>query len=453
MNISRRSFVLGTAAALAHARQVEANNRAIPAQSNLIMHFSADSLSLDNGAKVESWIDRISNIVADVPIGNSPILRTEQLNGKPGIAFFKGGLGISSVGPVQTALDGQVYTTFIAFRNTGSANFGSLIACSNAGHDAFQYYADGSKVQRYSGDDNLAIPYEGQRNFSTFGTISRSARRGSTPVEFQMVNGGSITASALLSPALGSNKIAIGTDPSNRLPGSNQIFEILVWNTALTPAQYMQVEMWVRDKYGQSYPWESVSRLFVVYGDSLAAGIGTSGRSGGKTTNTPAYIAARSLGLSYGQWHCLAIPRISLNGLDELAPELVDPIPATIGKTVALVAWEWANQRDAKTTAGAKFLANRKATSNMFTVWGTSTSGYYDPNPAREMYDQGWDVIWAGRRTNIDSYMPIHLDPYIGVNGSYAAYSKSTGGDGLHLTNATYPHLAAIYAKGFEALR
>lgn len=421
----------------------------IPLQANLVTRFSADAITpQSDNTSLSSWTDSVNGIVAGTQVGTLPLYRTNRVNGKPSVSFNStgsfGGISIASPGALKTAIDSQVYTVFIAFKNTAPENIGALIAAS-AGGSSFLYYADGTNVQRYNNGTGLRIPYAGQTSWSTFGTISGSLQSISLGSEFQFVNGGCVTSIAVNGAGTGGNAITLGTNAGNNFPGANEIFEILVWNVALTPAQYMQAEMWARDKYAQAYPWSPLVKMPVVGGDSISAGIGAS-----TVANQPAYLMAQSLGLTFGQWHNLAVPGITLNQMITVAPNLYDGIPSMIGKKTGLIAWEWANQQTSTTTAGATFLAARKAIANQQTVWGTSTSAtLYDNSATRATYDSAWD---AAHTTNIDAYMAIHTDTHIGVDGSYATFSTPTGGDGLHLTDTTYPFLAAFFVSGFQAL-
>lgn len=140
---------------------------------------------------------------------------------------------------------------------------------------------------------------------------------------------------------------------------------------------------------------------------------------------------------------------VSIDNMGLLAPTWVDPIPSLIGKKTALVSCEWYNQKDATTTKGAAFLSARKAIANQQTVWGTSSSAI-DPSADRASYDSASDAMWAGSKTNIDSYVSIHTDAHIGVDGSYATYS--TGGDSVHLTYATSYRQSAFDIVGGRRL-
>jgi hypothetical protein len=423
---------------------------ALPLLGNIVSRFSADSMALANGANVTTWTDAVGGIVAGTTIGTAPTFQTNRLNSKPSVKFTGGGLSIATPGALRTAIDSQECTVFCVFRNQAASGYGQLIGSHVAG-DSFGLFSDGTNVGRLN---RFVIPYAGQSAFSTIGNTSfNTTPNYSNSGDYQAfyINGCSVFNQSDLMPATGGNAICLGTNAANGAPVNAEIFDIVVWNKPLTPAQMMQAHMWAADKYAQTYPWAAVAAINTFFGDSITAGVGVSGAGTPDVTKTAPWIAAQTLGLTLGQWHNAAVGGIALDNLNVLAPTWVDPIPALTGKNQNIITFEWANQRDSTTTKGAIYLAARKAVSGNKTVWGTSTSGSaYDPSADRATFNTAWNTIGTGAKTNIDSYMPIHTDTHIGVNGSYATYSS--GGDGIHLTDTTYPYLAALFVTGINGV-
>lgn len=364
-------------------------------------------------------------------------------------------MGITSAGILATTIDSQVYTILIAAKTITSSGTDpdSIFAAAVAGGGInFQYYSNGVTSGRFDNGQDHSATYAGTSFFS-LGSIEG----GGLPTfntDQWMLNGTSYFSTGNNVPTTNGHPFSLGGLSDNTNDWNGDIFEVLVWNVALTPAQYMQAEKWLCDKYGQPYPWAGMAKFPVFWGDSFTAGVGATGTAQGSiAANTPAYLTAQSLGLTYGQYQALGIGGISTTQMTAMTPTYINPIAAQFGGKIGVITWEWANDETATTTDGAAFLAALKAGTNVQTVFGTSSSSTnYDPSTNRATFDSAWDAIWAGAKTNIDSYMPIHTDAHIGVNGSYATYSTPTGGDGLHLTNATYPYLAAIYVTGFQAL-
>jgi hypothetical protein len=434
---------------------------ALPLQGNLVARFSADRLALANGANVTSWTDSVNGIVADTVSGTAPTFATNRVNSKPAVQFSAGGLSISTPGALKTALDSLDYTVIVAFRTLGTTSSDSGCLFSGNSGTAFQFLsANGTTVGKTNDGGNSlnALPLASQN--TDFTTLGSCAFTTAPPVSNQLaemtyVNGGCIC--TLTNPeGTGGKAIFIGTnDISKNFNG--EIFEILVWNTPLTPPQYMQAEMALRDKYSLAHPWAGLSSFNVFHGDSITDGINASG-----VAHCAPYLASQSLGLNAGQWSNLGWGGATLSTMTQFAPTWIDPIPALIGKPVNVVAWEFVNSNSANNqfaapsiTQANSYLSARKAVPNIRTVWGTSTSlnanfsGDMDPVAGRADYNAAFD---AAPTVNIDSYMPIHLDTHIGVDGSYATFSTPTGGDGIHLTDTTYPFLAALYVSGIQAL-
>jgi hypothetical protein len=226
-----------------------------------------------------------------------------------------------------------------------------------------------------------------------------------------------------------------------------------VYDKFLIAPELLRLEMWARDRYAQAYPWAGMSRIPVFFGDSQTQGAGASGVATSVTR-----VAATSLGLTFGQYINNAVGGITIGNLNVLAPTWVDPIPALLGKEVAVVTYAWHNAMTATTTTGATYLAARKAVPNLKTVWGTSTdtADLTAPQIAmRGTFNAAWDSVMAGAavppKTNIDSYMPIHLNSQVGVDGSYAA-NATAGNDGVHFQDPMQAVLAGIFVAGYNAL-
>lgn len=449
--------MMGLSLSLAVERTASAGMAAtsLPLQGNLVFKLSADSLALSNGATVaaSAWEDSINNITLDTQIGSATqTFQTNVTGGKPCVRFVgTGNLAISVPGALKTAVDSQICTVLIVCKNSAvnAAFAGNSPFAASAGGNSFFYYADGWAAGRYDGTGAQGfVPKYSGNAFFTMGSVSGLGAAVGINTEHRFLNGTAYYTNVGLVPAASATFGVGGFGQSLIFPFIGDIYEILVWNVALTPAQYMQAEKWVREKYSQPYPWAGVSKLPVFFGDSITANLGETTIETGAT-----YLAAQTLGLTYGQYQALGIGGLSMNQMTTLAPTYINPIVDQFGGKIGVTCWEWANQRDATTTAGALMLAALKAKTGLQTVFGTSTSAtLYDNSADRATFNAAWNVIGTGVKTNIDAYMPIHSDTHIGVDGSYATFSTPTGGDGLHLTDATYPYLAALYSTGFNAL-
>lgn len=424
----------------------------IPVQGSVVAHFDAATTGFSNGQTVTSWVDTVNGITASTTVGTRPTLATNRVNGLPSVQCGgAGGLSIATPGALKTALDSGDYTVFIVFRTLGSKTNGALLAASTGADGSPFYIANGTGVQKFV--TTSVIPFAGQTSFSTFGSTSfNSVPTYSNTGQYQAIyiNGGAVTSTTTASTGTGSNAITICTNSNNNSPGNSELLDVLFWNVALTPPQYMQAEMWARDKYAQPYPWAALSAFTTFYGDSLTEGVGAGG-----VTAQPGYLAAQSLSLSFGQYHVIGVGGITVAHMDTLAPTWVDPIPALIGKKTNLVGFEWYNENGANPTPPAPFnhsqtyLANRHAVANQRNVWGTSTGYSSDPSTNRNSYNTSFDATIPN--SNIDSYMPFHTNAQIGTSTAYANHPGNWS-DTVHLSATGYPFLASDLVSGIQAL-
>jgi hypothetical protein len=419
----------------------------LPAVGSLVTRFNAEAITpQSDNTTLTSWTDSINSVIAGTTLGTGPKYRTNRLNGKPSVQFSAGALTIATPGAMKTAIDSQLNTVFIIFKGmTGTLNsFGSLLAAS-VGADSFFYIADGGQVGRYNNGTSNQVPYT-STGFSTLGTTSwNTAQHGNgAGYEVQYVNGGAQYSVNIATAGTGGNTIAIGGRADNGFFCNAEIFEILIWNRPLLPWEYKQAQMWACDRYAQPYPWAGLTKYPVFFGDSITQFLLL-----GNVTQSAAWLAAQTLGLGLGQWDNFSSGGATMATLTSFAPTLVDPIHTQIGMKTPVITFEWFNQQDSTTTNGAAYLAARKAaSSNILTVFGTSTDASSSANQVnRAAFDSAWD---AAHTLNIDAYMAIHTDTHIGVNGSYATFSSA--GDGVHLVPATTPFLAAFFSTGISSL-
>lgn len=428
---------------------------ALPQSASVVAYWDAADIVGTNGATFQTWTDRVGGIVADqATAGARATLTTNQLNGLP-CARFSGAqyMTIATPGALRTAVDSYNYTVLIVARLRASASSCCLFGAT-AGGNSFFYTLNGTTIGRFS---EGAVPYTSLNSFVTFGSAMSNQYSGIASSQYyEQVYVQGTPAVSIVSTAIasGANGFAIGSTASGALKANADVFAILVWNRTLTPVEYLQAQMWACERWGQPYPWSSVSRMVVFDGDSITAGVGASAPQFAMP-----YRVASALGLSYGQWMNNGVGGITAANMAAIAPNRVDGIPALIGKDIALVAHEWYNQRGAAPTpynASLAYLTGRKAASaRIKTVWGTSTDNTTDNanQTNRTAYNTAWDSYWAGAHPLIDSYVPIHNDASIGASGSFAAGSATYwAGDGVHLKDAGYAVLAPLMTAGVNAL-
>ncbi len=427
----------------------------LPQQGNLVAYWDAADIVGTNGATFAQWVDRINGISADQgTAGAQPTLKTNQVGGRS-CASFNGSqyLAIATPGALKTAIDSYQYTVLIVARSNAAARYGCVFG-AQAGGNSLYYLMDGTEVGRFSGG---VLPYTAINQWMTFGATMTNqwAPYSASPYYEQIyVQGTPAAVAGGTGISSGNNAFGIGASGSGGGKCKNDVFAILVWDRALTPVEYLQAQMWACTRWGQPYPWDSVSRMVVFDGDSITAGVGASKHQFG----TP-YRVAQALGLSYGQWMNNGVGGATITQLASVAANRIDGIPALINKDVALVAWEWYNQRaltpPAAYNASLAYLTARKAASSRIKiVWGTSTDSSSDnATPAnRNSYNAAWDSYWAGSHPLIDAYVPIHQNATIGAPGAYAAAPTTYWGDGVHPNDAGYAVLAPLFTAGVQAL-
>ena len=426
----------------------------LPQQGALVARFAASDLALADGAAVTSWTDGTGGIVAAQATGGlQPTFKAAQVGGKPCVSFNGAQyMQVATPGAMKTAVDGYNFTVMIACRVTGTTALGMAFSAAIPGSEIFAFLADGARLGRFTGG---SVPYTTLNQFVIQGETMTNQGLSFSPQQYyaqHYVNGGA-THGLINNGTITSGGFTIGGIGAGQYMGKVDIFEILVWNTTLTCTEYLQAEMAIRDKYAQAYPWAGQSRFYVFDGDSITMGVGASAAE-----KTAPYLAAQSLGLPYGAWSNLGIGGVVPSQINTLAASRVDNISALIGKDVALSCFEWYNQRAAAPTpynASLAYLTARKAASSRTkTVWGTSTDSQADnaSETNRGAYNSAWDSYWAGSHPLIDSYMPIHNNASIGVNGSITGPSTTYSGDGIHLNDAGYVVLASLMQTALAAL-
>ena len=226
-----------------------------------------------------------------------------------------------------------------------------------------------------------------------------------------------------------------------------EVYEVLAWKRALSAAEVMQAECWVRDRHAAPYPWAGAP-FRVFHGDSITNGTDSTNALG----NYPARVAALN-GWPLGSWTNLGHGGQSMAGLRDEAVVDIDPMVALLGATpLHLAAWEWFNQRGAADPVAETiaYFRARRAAGVARLVLATSTDATDGVETAetlarRATYDAHFDAEW---RACADRYVPLHADGRIGVEGACPATAPygTYFSDGIHLTDAGYDAVAALVA-------
>lgn len=433
----------------------------LPQLGSLVFKLSADSLALNNADPVSSWVDSINGAAATQGTGaNQPTFRTNLFGGKPGVRFdgTNDVLQLGRPAALTAAIDSQTYTAVVVCRVLSAKGFGTVFGAS-AGGSSFMLLADGTEMGRFHGGVTRCAPTAGN-GFFVQGTTSITpyARGSGTGLERGYLQGGCYMSFVAQAPGSGGNNFAIGSLTGGAFPANVEVFEILVWNSHLTPTEMFQVQKWACDKYGQAYPWAAASRIVVYDGNSLTAGSGASG-----TTTTYPYKSAQALGLAYGQWTVAAVGGITVANMQANVPDW-SGVGAMTGKPMRVAAFEYYNSRGLGEPAVHNntnaYAAAVRAIANTKLCLGTSLSNSADVSATRDAFNAYYD---ANSATHCDSYVALHLDASIGTNTAYTTNGGPAGAnpdgrglnlwsDQVHLNSAGYTALEPLMTAGLVAI-
>lgn len=431
-----------------------------PASANLVAQWSAKTITpqSDNTA-LASWTDSVNGIVANQGTGvNQPKYRTNRMGGNPSVQFAGSNwLGIASPGVMKTAIDTKIYTVVVAMNNPAGAGANSTVFGSWAsGTNYLIMTANASRVGLFDpGSSNQrSVPYTGGAAFCVLGQTSTNVFPGATSggANRVYVNGGCVTVQP--SPGFASGDASFGIGASSTAgtnPSTCEIYEVMVWNVALTPLQMLQVESYLCTKYGQVAPYSTASKFDVYDGDSLTQGQGSGGGGFTLPESTYPYLSAAARGLSYGQWTLTAVAGINTNQMTNKLSEWTG-IAAQIGKPVKVAAWEWINDFNAARDPSADiaaYAAAVRATANTKLSLGTSVSYNLDPKAERITYNSYCDTNSASL---CDAYVPLHNNASIGNTSAYGTNSATYWADTIHLNAAGYAALAPLMTAGLNTL-
>jgi hypothetical protein len=418
-----------------------AGGTALPKQANLAARWSADSIApVADGTAVPSWTDSINGYVATQATGiRQPLYKTNVRNGKPALWFNSQWMDAGRPAAVVSAMDTGSRTVLVVYQTVGATSNGMLFNTAPAGGGAFMMVADGTNAGRFS----FTMPHANTGQLSTLGCIRANGSAGGYRQSF---NSSIAYVNDIDSTTSGGNNIYFGGIQNNTFMCNAYIFDILVWNVALTMPELLQAEAWARDKYGDAYPWAAKSDYIIYAGDSLTQGSGALG------AGSYPYKSAQTLTRPYGTWTNIAAGGTTMAEVNANCAINADPIPAQLGKVCKIAAFEYYNQRGLGAagceTQSRAYLAARKAIPNMKTVFGTSTGHSGDPDAVRSAYD----ALFAGGQSNIDAYVPLHTDTSIGNYTAYATNSAAYWSDVVHFNSAGYTILSNLMTAGIQAL-
>ncbi|WP_375427118.1 hypothetical protein [uncultured Sphingomonas sp.] len=415
----------------------------LPATAFIVARWSADTIPAQaDDTPLTTWTDSVRGIAAvQATAAARPGYRTGGAGGKP-FVLFDGDqlLDAGADNAVAAACRSGSSTVLVVCRNVRPTGFGFLFtATPSTGYNLFH---NGSEAG-FFGQGLQRAPYSGMG----LTTLCYSAGAPDASLGRAYINGTCLRAEGKVNGAPG-DRVAIGGSPALGFVGAKaEIYEVIVWDRALTAAEVMQAERSLRDKYGAAYSWAG-GAFRVFHGDSLTNGTDSTGA----LRSYPARVAALN-GWPIGSWTNLGHGGQSMAGLQVEALVDIDPMVPLLGSTpLHLAAWEWFNQRGASDPQDATigYFRARRAAGVSRLVLATSTDATdgvenADMLAKRAAYDAFFDAEW---RTYADAYVPLHADGRIGLEGAcpatapYGPYFS----DGIHLTDAGYDAIAGLVA-------
>lgn len=407
-----------------------------PMPSGVVAMWDPATLALADGATVDSWTDSVGGSAAtyttdttakhtfvaatgsgDLPavrLSGTGVLTTTGTNaantalttgaGQGVIVVARGftGPGTNQVASCLVGIGGSNTNGILIADQTRTGKFGALTDCADAGMRTVGYSATGSTT-------------------------------------FMSVNG---TMISVFGSAFGQLTIGGWQNVAQRYCGKADILAVIVFNRTVTSADFKQVHRRYCDLLKQAYPGGGTRKTFVALGDSLTYGTGADLK-----TSWPANIA-KALGLPWGTWDNLGVQGMTWNDIRNGTIPSMGDIKGVTGRGVVVGMFEYANMRtqtvvQATSAARAAIDLLRSNDPTVSIVFGTSTddgSSVGQTNKSKRVeYNNFWDT--ASNRSGITTYVQIHLDPNIGVDG--AAPTNGTANayyvaDNLHLNAGGY---------------
>lgn len=420
---------------------------ALPKTASLFARWSADDLALANGAKVTSWTDRIGGaVLAQATPANQPTFKTSGANGKPAVNLG-GSQCMGTPASLLTSLIGTgKYTVMVFLKGVTTTNFGmfasttgsnSNLFCGSTSYTPAGYGATYSGGAAGSGD---RMPWDTSVTETGVLQIAKSAGGGQNGTYPSLAINGCTVAMGGSSWAAGDGALWLGSStPANS--GKGDVYEILVWNVPLSPAEMAQAYKWACERFATTPVWQSYGKIIVAAGDSQTYGSGATNPIDNYATKS-----FRNLSIPMGAWMNVGQSSAQTGPLDTWAATALDPIPTLTGVPCHLSYLEWYNIQANGSAAALNltYCKNRKTAG--FSKIGLLTCLDSKDRPAgRAAY---LSSILAGYAANgVSDIIRVDLNANVGVEGSCPTSSPwgNYFADGVHPTTLGYEEMRAIY--------
>lgn len=420
---------------------------ALPQQGALFARWSADDLALANGAKVTSWTDRIGGaVLSQGTTANQPTFKASGANGKPAVNLGGSQCMGTPAGLLSTLIGTNKYTVMVFIKGVASTSFGMILSTTGSNSNLFAgstSYTPAGYGATYSGGAAGAgdrMPWDGSIVDTGIFQIAKTMGGGQNGTYPSLgINGCTVNMGGV-GWAAGDGALWLGSStPANS--GKGDVYEIMVWNVALTPAEILQAYKWASERFASTPAYTTYGKLTIAAGDSQTYGTGAT-----NAIDNYASKAFRGLGLPMGTWMNIGQSSAQTGALDTWSATAIDGIPALAGVPCNLSYLEWYNIR---TNGGAaslnlNYCKNRKTAG--FNKIGLLTCLDSSDHPAgRAAY---LSAIISGYAANgISDLIRIDQNANVGVDGSCPSSSPygTYFADGVHPTTAGYEEMRTVY--------
>lgn len=259
-----------------------------PLSDTLVVHYDAQSITgLANGDAVATVTD-VTGGGRDLPTANSPTYQAAAINGYPAIRF--NGTNQSARATFADTI-AQPFTIYAVARPLALDADRRIFDSSTVNEAALITIPSGTSfgsLARYSAYAGADLPAATGPQAGQAGVFSLVFTGGANQL-FNPNRSGAVTRFQVNASALAG--FTLGAAGNLVLPANVDIGEILIYSGAHSATERRQVEIYLADRWGITWP-----RELLALGDSLTVGQGSDGSTAGGTTGPYTYQLRGLLG-------------------------------------------------------------------------------------------------------------------------------------------------------------
>lgn len=434
------------------------------APSGIVLHFDASTIPAQaDGTVLPSWTDAVGGYVAaQGTTARQPKYHPSSRGGMPSVEFeglqnltFDGTLGSN----VKNLVDSGNYTLLIALSDVGVSSIGTVFG-SSTGSTAFAFIANGAYIGRYDGNvTGHTLPWTAP-DFVVMGATSETTTAGNyggmgIAFEREYLDGTIYKSENAAIPATSASLFAIGDNSGgNAATGKFKVYDIVLIDHRLTPAEMLAATVWLRQQKNQPLPWGGLARFDVQDGDSIRDNVGVTPGTGA------AYLAEVTRGRKPGQWTNFAIGSIRAQQSTAKLSEIADYM-AYLGLPANVLYFEYINGQNANRTSAqlvqdiVDYVSTARSLmpSARFEIQDSTAYGRDLTDRLYASYRGVFNSGLAAVASKFDHYTAISADPDIGDPSANNRVPPTVGADTVHLNALGHnPYLAGYTVSGLNAL-